>query len=153
MDRLKAEHGSQDLEDLQPDKDVYDIVHSTTRPVTEEMKAAAQDHQQSADPPLPEPTLSPEEAQKLQLARALRLASAMANFGEVIELQAAGAEVNAAEASSGLTALHLACHFGAVDVARSLIAGGADKTVVDKYGRASKNAVPPGSALIELFNE
>ena len=153
MDRLKAEHGSQDLEDLKPDKDVYDIVHSTTRPVTEEIKAASQHHQQPADLPRSEAPLSQEEVQKLQLARALRLASASANFGEVIELQAAGAEVNAAEAATGLTALHLACHFGAVDVARSLIAGGADTTAVDKYGRTCKDAVPDGSALIELFSE
>lgn len=36
----------------------------------------------------------------------------------MIELQAAGANVNAAEAGSGVTALHLACFFGAVDAAR-----------------------------------
>jgi ankyrin repeat protein len=157
VDRLKAEQGSEDLEDLKPDKDVYDIVHSTTRPVTEDMKAASQQQQQPAgdleDLPQPEPPLSQEEAHKLQLARALRMASASANFGEVIELQAAGADVNAVEVASGLTALHLACHFGAVDVARSLIAGGANKAAVDKYGRTCKEAVPDESALVELFSD
>jgi ankyrin repeat protein len=158
VDRLKAEQGSEDLEDLKPDKDVYDIVHSTTRPVTEDMKAASQQQRQPPagdleDVPQPEPPLSQEEAHTLQLARALRMASASANFGEVIELQAAGADVNAVEVASGLTALHLACHFGAVDVARSLIAGGANKAAVDKYGRTCKDAVPDGSALVELFSD
>jgi len=99
--------------------------------------------------------VSEEERRRLQLGRALRLAAASANFGEVVELQAvchaAGVDLSAPECGSGMTALHLACFFGAMDVARSLIAGGADKLARDSFGRTCRDAVPDGSTLIELF--
>lgn len=153
VDRLKVEQGSEDLDDLKPDKDMYDVIHSTTRPLPEHLKSAAQQLPAQPEAPAEESALemSAEERQQLQVGRALRLAAASANFGEVIELQAAGANVNAAEAVSGMTALHLACFFGAIDVARSLIAGGADKNAVDKFGRSCAACCPEGSTLIELF--
>jgi hypothetical protein len=41
--------------------------------------------------------------------------------------------------------------FGALDMVRSLIAGGADKGAVDKYGCSCKGILPEGSAFVELF--
>ena len=50
--------------------------------------------------------------------------------------------------------LHLRLQlYQALDVARSLLAGGADKHARDKFGRSCKDAVPEGSTLLELFTE
>ena len=68
-----------------------------------------------------------------------------------MELQAAGACVNAALADSGVTSLRLACYLGAAEVARSLIAGGAHKYARDKCGRTCRGTLPEGSSLSELF--
>jgi len=154
VDRLKVEQGSEDLEDLKPDKDMFDIIHSTTRPLPEHLKSAALQEPSQAEAVAQEalPDMSAQEVLQVYMGRALRLAAASANFGEVIELQAAGANVNAPEAVSGMTPLHLACFFGAIDVARSLIAGGADKNAVDAFGRSCKQTLPQGSILIQLFD-
>lgn len=47
--------------------------------------------------------------------------------------------------------IHACATLPALDVARSLIAGGANKFAVDKFGRSCKDAVPAGSCLYELF--
>ena len=146
VERLKADQGVEDLEDLKPDRDIEEVIAATTHAATQDVAAARQDSAEGSVPEAPA-----EEEKRVQMARALRLAAASANFGEVIELQAAGADVNAAEPGSGMAALHLACFFGALDVARSLIAGGADKSAIDKYGRSCRGILPEGSALVELF--
>jgi hypothetical protein len=43
IDRLKAAQGSENLEDLTPDKDMYDVIHSTSRPVPDDLKPHAQE--------------------------------------------------------------------------------------------------------------
>ncbi len=40
---------------------------------------------------------------------------------------------------------------GGLEVARTLIAGGAEKEAVDKFGRTCAAMLPDGSALAELF--
>ena len=138
IDRLKEESSVDDVEDLTPDRDLFDVIGVKTGGRGEDR---ARDGEAGG-----------ERARHSQMGCALRLAAASANFGEVIELQGAGADVNAAETGSGLTALHLAGFFGAHDVARSLIAGGADRQALDKFGRSCKSMVPSGSDLISLFD-
>jgi hypothetical protein len=60
---------------------MYDVIHSTTRPVTEDIKAAAQAEVPAQVPQESAPQMSEEERRQLQLGRALRLAAASANFG------------------------------------------------------------------------
>jgi hypothetical protein len=102
--RVHILQGTEDLDALTPDKDLYDVIHTSTRPLppysthptdstdskdlaadvqaakAEEEAAAAAQHAWS-------PGMSAEEEGKKKeevLARALRLASASANLGEDI---------------------------------------------------------------------
>ena len=42
IDRLKAAQGSENLEDLTPDKDMYDVIHGSSRPVPGDLEPLEQ---------------------------------------------------------------------------------------------------------------
>uniref|UniRef100_A0A7S4KTT5 Uncharacterized protein n=1 Tax=Guillardia theta TaxID=55529 RepID=A0A7S4KTT5_GUITH len=146
--RVAKEASRLEAEGLQPDKDIEEVA----RPRKEDDEQEEKQEEVTVEKSLQDLKLGGGKDPQHLLEVALRLASIFVLSDEAKELIAAGVNIKSAEPHSGMTSLHLACHFGAAEVAKMLIDAGGEKDARDVYGRTCRDVCPEGSNLIAMLD-